>query len=221
MPTSSSVDSLSACSVFITTALQLGHLQREKETEESGEHERRGRSPRSECRSTGPPLTRRVSASASPRGQGGGEGAAIERSVSSDGYESSNKRGGDFYEYWSYYNSRPASIVRSATSEMADDILSSGDDDGITAPIPSTAATTTTTTAAATAATATRAQPTTTEGARGAKGAGESAAVNESKRTRAAGEAARAFRAVAVAEERWAKEAKLRLQELRNHSGNR
>lgn len=214
MPTASAADPLSACSVFVTAALQLGHLQRDKETDKDkkrGQQEIRGRSPRGGCRSPGPSLTRRVSASASPRshgGGGGGEGAAIERSVSTDGCESGNNKRGDsrnFYEYWSYYNSHPASIVRSATSEMADDILSSADGgNGITAPLPST----------------TRTQPlATAEGA--TTGASESAAVNASEKARAAGEAARASRAVAVAKERWAKEAKLRLQELRKHSGNR
>lgn len=212
MPTASAVDPLSACSVFVTAALQLGHLQRDKETDKDkkrGQQEIRGRSPRGGCRSPGPSLTRRVSASTSPRSHGGGgEGAAIERSVSTDGCESGNNKRGDsrnFYEYWSYYNSHPASIVRSATSEMADDILSSADGgDGITAPLPST----------------TRTQPlATAEGA--TTGASESAAVNASEQARAAGEAARASRAVAVAKERWAKEAKLRLQELRKHSGNR
>lgn len=151
-------------------------------------------------------MTRRESASASPRGRGGSEGTAIERSMSTDGYESSGNKRGDsrsWYEFWSYYNSRPSSVVRSATSEMAHDILSPADDGDITAPIPSTTATTT------------REQPTTgeTEGA--------VVNVNASKRAQAAGQAARAARAVAVAEERWAKEAKLRLQELRKHSGNR
>eukprot|EP00752_Nemacystus_decipiens_P004437 g4050.t1 len=214
VPTASAVDPLTACSIFMTTALQFGHLQRGSVEAGIGrkksEHQGRGQSPRGGCRSPVPSLTRRVSAPASPRthgggGGGGGEGAAIDRSLSTDGCESgSSKR---FYEFWSYYNSRPASIVRSATSEMADDILSSADDDGITAPLPSTTAATT------------RAEPPTTT-KRTTTGASEGAVVNASKRARAAGEAARASRAAAVAKERWAKEVKLRLQELRKHSGN-
>lgn len=212
MPTARSMDTPSSCSDSTTTAaVQLGHLQRDKDAGRSGQQrqQERGRSPRGGCRSPGPSLTRRVSA-ASPTSHGGGEATAIERSVSADRCESSSNKRGDgrrFYEHWSYYNSRPASIVRSATSDMADDILSPAHNDDITAPIPSSATTTTR-----------AAQPTASKGTTGAR---EIAAVNASESARAAGQAARASRALAVAKERWAKEAKFRLQELRKHSGNR
>eukprot|EP00903_Cladosiphon_okamuranus_P017109 g15763.t1 len=220
MSTARSADPLSAGSVFISTALRRGHLSPRENPRENGadkdnktgqqqEEKARGRG-RSRGRSPGPSLTRRVSASASPRGHGGGERAAIERGVSTDGYESSDNKRGDsrsFYEYWSYYNYRPASVVRSATSEMANDILSPADDGEITAPIPSATVTTK------------RERPTTTAETTGAS---ESAGVsmNARKRAQVAGQAARTARAIAVAEERWAKEAKHRVQELRKHSGN-
>lgn len=230
MPTDIGVDPLSACSALISTALRLGNLQRGKEAETSVQQQERGRSPRGGSRSPVPSLTRRVSASSSPishgggGGGGGGEGVALKRRVRTDGHESSsssssNKLGGEsrsLYEYWSYYNSRPASIVRGATSEMADDILSSAADASITAPISSTTTTAPTTPASAPIA---RAQPTTAKET--TTEAGESAAVDESRRVRAVGQAARAARAVALAEERWAKAAKFRLQEMRKHSGNR
>lgn len=181
-----------------------------------------------------PSLMRRVSASASPRGSSGGRGGEggeafsssncnsdsrkvrlalaatserIDNAGSNENSESNSKSNSknSFFEYWSY-SSRRASISRSATSEIADDFLSA--DDTISAPVPSTTTT---------------AQPTAPKGM--GRGVSDdkngSAAASENERARAAGESARAARAAAAVAERREKDAKLRLEELRKHSGNR
>ncbi|CAN0446082.1 unnamed protein product, partial [Ectocarpus sp. 8 AP-2014] len=142
-----------------------------------------------------------------------------------------------FHDYWRHCNFRPASAVRSATKDMADDILSTaGEDKGkITVPAPLDPVTSARAAPRTPATKRSRGPPAGQDGelvAGGGSGgagnvesesaAGAAAEAREDRKDRAeAGAKARtAFAAAAVAERR-TEDAKLRLGELRSRPDNR
>ncbi|CAM9975569.1 unnamed protein product, partial [Hapterophycus canaliculatus] len=120
-----------------------------------------------------------------------------------------------FYDYWSFYNSHPASVIRSGTKEMVDDILSSASDDcTVSAPAPSPLVT------------IPSRQTLTKDTSRGGSTAARSGASitgggisDEDIRAQGAQTLAKTG-GVVTATARRAKDSKLRLEELRKHSEN-
>lgn len=140
-----------------------------------------------------------------------------------------------FYDYWRHCNFRPASTVRSATKNMADDILSTaGEDNGnITVPAPLDPATSARAAPLTPATKRSRGLPAGQDGelvaGGGDGGAGNvesaSAAAAEARKDRKdraeAGAKARTACAAAAVAERRTEDAKLRLGELRSRPDNR
>ncbi|CAN0466309.1 unnamed protein product, partial [Ectocarpus sp. 12 AP-2014] len=142
-----------------------------------------------------------------------------------------------FYDYWRHCNFRPASTVRSATKDMADDILSTaGEDDGkITVPAPLDPVTSARAAPLTPATKRSRGLPAGQDGelvagsgnggpgnveSKSAAAAAAKAREDRKDRAEAGAKARTAFAAAAVAERR-TEDAKLRLGELRSRPDNR